>query len=447
MTLPLSIAHHMFLMHTDGHDINDESVEDIVYKFVDPNEPNASNVDTFWKTEYSPAEAYMLENAQISYDANGPITMGKVGGVENNKLKYDWVRYEAVKLFGSAMAADLFSNEEDVREHLSSTADLALRAKFAELLAFQETNSVEYEHNGGLHYSLVANNKDMCPSYQIMSQIRKRNVQRLIDYTEQFYTYDEARDPIRQNPIGPYFIPVPLMVGDEIAFKVTISAAPNQLSILDYFRYLQTGNNATSTVDSVIPPHSFLIRVKLVADPVAPAMPAAVEAYSLLNPENPEIGGYAWPTARDLMVTNHATDMAQLNEARTALEGYRVDTVVPAHETWDAAMAVLKLAQQHPDLGSSNQTLKDAAEAAVVLAATAANLATAAHDAAHEKYDTVHSLLYDATLSTAAQTAVSGDVSFTDVVTGLAAVALRGRYTVAAASGAELTAYFENMLF
>ena len=158
-----------------------------------------------WSTTgiLNPAHAMMDHTLSDS-----PIATGSGSNLYNNDrmlVKHDFVRYLALKLFNTHQATDLFSNEDDMKEDLA--------AKGA---------SVWESISGDLHTADANNpmsNSDDTNNFsrQLLEQIINNDRDRLY-YDSSAGTINDTYDEQ----------PIPLVDGDTISFKVTISAAPGQ---------------------------------------------------------------------------------------------------------------------------------------------------------------------------------------------------------------------------
>ena len=110
----------VFKFQSDSFDVNDTDASDIKYYVFD-----ASNA---WPTNLvlNPANADMSNNPIFA--TGGDIVLNK------NKVKHDFVRYLALKLFNTAYGVDLFSNEDALLTDLVSkgaTAHAAIKTALA----------------------------------------------------------------------------------------------------------------------------------------------------------------------------------------------------------------------------------------------------------------------------------------------------------------------------
>lgn len=184
----------VFKFQSDSFDVNDTDASDIKYYVFD-----ASNA---WPTDLvlNPANADMSNNPIFA--TGGDILANK------NKVKHDFVRYLALKLFNTAYGVDLFSNEDALLTDLVSkgaTAHAAIKTALAAVsttaagLANTDANGLKYATNdlsGNTNFS--------------------RELLRQVAYAA------PARFSATSNISGVQS--VPLQADDTINFKVSISA-------------------------------------------------------------------------------------------------------------------------------------------------------------------------------------------------------------------------------
>lgn len=140
--IKLSDMLNVFKFQTDFFDVNDISASDIKY-YVFSENPD-------WPTDLvlNPANADMSNNPIFA--TGGDIAANK------NKVKHDFVRYLALKLFNTAYGVDLFSNEDALLGDLVSkgaTAHTAIKTALAAVnttaagLSDSDANGLKYATN------------------------------------------------------------------------------------------------------------------------------------------------------------------------------------------------------------------------------------------------------------------------------------------------------------
>jgi hypothetical protein len=194
----LSDMKKVFRFQTDSFDVNDISASDIKYFVFD------SSLNWPENLVINPANANMSENPLALLSADVLAT--------KNKVKHDFVRFLALRLFNTIHGVDLFSNEEALLNDLVSKGATA-HSDIKSALATVNTTAAALADNvyQGHHY---ATNHESGPtnfSRELMRQIANGAPQR-------FSTIDPS------NGIQS----VPLDVDDTINFKVSISGAAGQ---------------------------------------------------------------------------------------------------------------------------------------------------------------------------------------------------------------------------
>ena len=196
--IKLSDMLNVFKFQSDSFDVNDISASDIKYYVFSENPEWPTNL------VLNPANADMSNNPIFA--TGGDIVLNK------NKVKHDFVRYLALKLFNTAYGVDLFSNEEALLSDLVSkgaTAHTAIKTALAAVnttaagLADTDANGLKYATNaltGETNFS--------------------RELLRQVAYAA------PARFSATSDISGVQSIP--LQADDTINFKVSISAATNQ---------------------------------------------------------------------------------------------------------------------------------------------------------------------------------------------------------------------------
>jgi hypothetical protein len=224
----------VFMYQTDSDDINTIT--------------NTTDIKYFIRQKQWPHG--LILNPCNAYVSNGQIaTTDRLGKILDFKelVKHDFIRYIAMSLFGTHLAVDLFSNEDQLKYDLTykgyytawnniwnsmvSISDISLNTT---------TYSGLYGEDPSYGYYLTndcSNNLNI--TRQLLNQIIRDKPERLQNI--QTYTIDASKG----------FYLIPLIDGDSILFKLTLNAAPNQHKLL---------NGITE-----IPPRSYKIRINLVS--------------------------------------------------------------------------------------------------------------------------------------------------------------------------------------
>lgn len=197
----LSDMKKVFKFQTDSFDVNNVDASDIKYFVFD------SSLNWPEKLVINPANANMSTGALASLSADVLAT--------KNKVKHDFVRYLALRLFNTIHGVDLFSNEEALLDNLVSKGATA-HSDIKSALAAVNTTAAALSANvyQGHHYATNENLGVTNFSRELMRQIANGAPQR-------FASIDNSSG----------IQSVPLDVDDTINFKVSISAAANQNSL------------------------------------------------------------------------------------------------------------------------------------------------------------------------------------------------------------------------
>ena len=196
--IKLSDMRNVFKFQSDSFDVNNVDASDIKYYVfsADPNWPNNLVIN--------PAHADM---------SNNPIFATSADIVPNrNKVKHDFVRYLALKLFNTAYGVDLFSNEDALLGDLVSKGATAYDDIKSALNAVNTTAAgLPATDGSGNKYATNDLSGNTNFSRELLRQVAYAAPARFAG-TENVSTIQS----------------VPLEVDDTINFKVSISAAANQ---------------------------------------------------------------------------------------------------------------------------------------------------------------------------------------------------------------------------
>ena len=194
-----SVLRNLFQFSTDASDIDDVVATDILYK-----------VD--YTTQAEPLG--------IDLNTNTEVYEGFIqSGATDNHVAWDFVRYLALKLTNTYLGVDLFSNETELRDNLTST----FKTKFnAVLLGLAANQAVDADSDS--------------PSEAILSQIMNNDPSRLDDLTVL--------------SVGGLWYQVPIDIGDKLYFILTVTPA--------------TGQEGLTGLATPIPDRTYLIRINAV---------------------------------------------------------------------------------------------------------------------------------------------------------------------------------------
>lgn len=195
--IPLSHVMTMFQFHTDSTDITDVSSNDLSYKTVYTSSAAPLNIDL---------------------DTNTTVIDGAIDSNAADKhVDFDYVRYLARELFNTHLGVDLISNEESLR----TTLNADFKSKFNVVLVDLSNVGITYNNNPS-------------PAKSILDQVIDNDPDRLSD--------------INPLSLGDSWYMAPLVPGDILYFRLTVSAA--------------TGQHALTGVDP-ISPRTYLIKATM----------------------------------------------------------------------------------------------------------------------------------------------------------------------------------------
>jgi hypothetical protein len=245
----------VFKFQTDSFDVTDDSADDIKYY--------VHRDSTAWPTnlKLNPANAAMvLDGAEMLSSA----------AATKNKLKHDFVRYLAFRLFNTIHGVDLFSNEEDLLASVvrgGRAARLAIETKLNDVAATNNAISGP-DVSGGHYYTTNALDTSANICRVLMRQLIHTAPGRF-----ETLSVDNSGNPIS----------VPLEDGDNLNFKVTVAAASGQETLVPGV--------------SPIVPRSYGVKIILAADPVAPATDAGLNVTPVETETGTNVGEYPYYTA------------------------------------------------------------------------------------------------------------------------------------------------------
>jgi hypothetical protein len=222
MDISLSDALSVFKFQTDASDIDpDNTGNDITY-YID------SSVFPYLNIANSSVHISDIEPRIISLSLPDYLTpWGSFGYFERTRslLKHDYIRYLAHKLFNTYHAADLFSNEGELKNEIFNQGDIVHQ-------------SILYDLSSA---NLLTNADTSSIGYNILKQIGEFN-------PERFQNIEPSTSPQS----------IPFYNNDTLIFNVTINPAENQHLLTNttiipprtyriIFRITDTPNNVTPT--------------------------------------------------------------------------------------------------------------------------------------------------------------------------------------------------------
>jgi hypothetical protein len=215
--ITLSTFRSLFQYQSDSAEINDAVADDVKFRVVyadAPNAPLGMDIDTY------------AEVVDRAID----------GTASNNNITYDYTRYLALKLFNTHLGVDLFDNEEVLRGDLNAS----FKTRFNELLlALAARGATDQNDNAsnGTHYDTTS------PSRIIFNQLLANKPVRFSDISS---NEAEVVD-------GKHWYHMPGEIGDKFFFLINVAAAEDQHDL--------TG------VTTPIPVRAYLISATIVPEP------------------------------------------------------------------------------------------------------------------------------------------------------------------------------------
>lgn len=193
----------------------------------------------------------LILNPCNAFVTSGQIaTTDRLGFISDFKelVKHDFIRHIAKSLFGTHLAVDLFSNEDELKYDLTYKGYyIAWNNIWNSMVNISDLslNTTTYDGLYGIDASYGYYLTNDCSSNtnitrQLLNQVILSKPERLQNIVE--YTVDASKG----------FYLVPLVDGDSILFKLTINSAPNQHLLL---------NNT-----SPVPPRIYKIKINLVSN-------------------------------------------------------------------------------------------------------------------------------------------------------------------------------------
>jgi len=237
----------VFQFQTDSYKISDIYSNDIKYFVFDSS-----------MSEFNPADA-MMDYSSNEYSSSGAIATEQVSNdapIPSNKMLvcHDYIRYLALKLFGTHHGTDLFNNQieliEDIRSLCGSDVAGAVWYNVSQALQAVGVNNANLNQTfKGLNYADTDLSGNSNISRELMLQIGQYAPDR-------FATLTDDSDDIQ---------PVPLIAGDSISFTLTINAAEGQENLtgvapiaprvykIQFVVVSGSTNNTTEAADEELP--------------------------------------------------------------------------------------------------------------------------------------------------------------------------------------------------
>ena len=218
----LSDMTNLFQYQTDSFDVNNVDASDIKYYMFHRSTPAEFHIN--------PSHAMMNKTESAGMIGSGvqEITANK------SLVKHDFIRYIALRLFGTHHGVDLFQNEQELHENLTYLGE-TIRHNIDNIITGVSTTSASesmaYDASGNKYLTNDASgNTNLCR--ELMRQVAASDPAR-------FYNNGGNTTGVRN---------MPLQEDDSINFKLTITAA--------------AGQNILTGV-SVIPSRTYMIKMML----------------------------------------------------------------------------------------------------------------------------------------------------------------------------------------
>jgi hypothetical protein len=200
INVPVSVASNTFQYWSDAINVDDVRTEDLKFR----TQPNL-----FWNTFYL-TRANVYEN-HIAFYRNQTDVM-------RYQIKYDFVRYLALKIFKTAQGADIFNNNDAVTNNLDTISNAMFNSKLNAAIA--EGEFYDQDISGNIPRSIF---------YQMLNNT-----------------------PERISPNAGEWTPMPFYSGENLFVKLIINPNSEQ-------RYIINGRDV-----GLIPERSYSIKMKLI---------------------------------------------------------------------------------------------------------------------------------------------------------------------------------------
>ena len=242
-----SVVQNMFQYWTDAIDMSNAVVSDIFYR--------VSYTDSAVPLSPDFVVGAIMTHSEPNMNPDSNLT---------NYLPQDYLRYLAKKLFNTTRGVDLFANETEVLQSVNTRCRVGLNQI---LLTYLDANANGIIRDEDDFIILdpydpveVAGSQKITgnPAKKIMKQILSNDPARFVDISSNYAVTGET-----------YWYKVPIEVGDNLYFPVTIKAPTDQQKL--------TQPDSTTLIED----RTYLIRCVVVADGSIPS-PYNVYSYSAL---------------------------------------------------------------------------------------------------------------------------------------------------------------------
>ncbi len=242
-----SVIQNMFQYWTDAIDMSNAVVSDIFYRV------SYTNSVTPLSPDFVVGAIMTHSDPNMNPDSN--LT---------NYLPQDYLRYLAKQLFNTTRGVDLFANETEVLQSVNTRCRVGLNQIFLTYLDANANGIIRDEDDFIILNPYdpveVAGSQKVTgnPAKKIMKQILQNDPARFVDISSNYAVAGQT-----------YWYKMPIEVGDNLYFPVTIKAPTDQQKL--------TQPDSTTLIGD----RTYLIRCVVVADGIIPS-PYNVYSYSAL---------------------------------------------------------------------------------------------------------------------------------------------------------------------
>jgi hypothetical protein len=204
-----SVLRSVFKFYSDSADVNNVDASDTRYYVFMTNWPHDASLN--------PAHASMTSNPMLA--TGGEIVSNK------NLVKHDFVRYLAYKLFNTVYGVDLFNNELELLNDISSKG----RTKAADVITLLKNVSTSATTGSQIHVDQTdsSNNRFTLNDASGNTNICRELMRQIAANAPARFNYGNS-DASGVDLSGNPYREVPIETGDSLNFKVSITPAVNQ---------------------------------------------------------------------------------------------------------------------------------------------------------------------------------------------------------------------------
>lgn len=195
-SVPATVLQDTFFYRTDNYITSDAS---FVYHYVDMSKwPDALRT-------LNPQNGTVVSNCYVA----------------NDDIGMDFIRNLAEQLFGTYLAADIFTNETEVTADISNNCDMVAAAIISLLTSIDKTNGslvgISTDSSGNKYMDDNTSSSNICR--EIFNQLITSDPTRLVDIKSNWQYNAGIEDGFYRMPVLP---------DDNISFTMSIFPSPNQ---------------------------------------------------------------------------------------------------------------------------------------------------------------------------------------------------------------------------